>query len=77
MSQKIPILKPADMVKTLKKAGFYIVRQTGGHIIMYKKGVPRPIPIPIHPRELKRNLQNHIIKEAGLTAEEFLKLLQD
>jgi predicted RNA binding protein YcfA (HicA-like mRNA interferase family) len=75
MSQKIPILKPAEMVKALEKAGFYIVRKTGGHLIMYKNGLIRPIPIPIHPRELKRNLQNHIIKEAGLTSEEFLKLL--
>ena len=75
MSQKVPILKPAEMVNALEKAGFYIVRQTGSHIIMYKKGLPRPIPIPIHSGELKRNLQNHIIKEAGLTTEEFLKLL--
>lgn len=75
MTKKLPVLKPAEMVKALEKAGFYVVRQTGGHIIMYKDGLPRPIPIPRHPRELKRSLQNKIIKEAGFTTEGFSKFL--
>lgn len=75
MAQKLPALKPEEMIKALEKAGLSIVRQTGSHVIMYKKGLPRPVPVPKHVKDLKRELQNRIIKEAGLTPEEFTKLL--
>ena len=75
MAQKLPALKPAEMIKALEKAGFQIVRQTGSHVIMWKEDLPRPIPIPRHARELKRNLQNRLIKQAGFTPEEFRNLL--
>jgi predicted RNA binding protein YcfA (HicA-like mRNA interferase family) len=75
MSRELPPLKPAELIKALEKAGFYIVRQSGSPVIMYKKGLPRPIPVPRHPKELKKSLQTKIIKEAGLTAGELKNLL--
>lgn len=75
MAQKLPALKPEEMIKALEKAGLSIVRQTGSHVIMHKQGLQRPVPVPKHARELKRKLQNKIIKEAGLTPEGFTKLL--
>lgn len=75
MSQRLPALTPAELIRALQKAGFYVVRQTGSHVIMYKKGLLRPIPIPKHPKEFKRSLQNRIIKEAGFTIEEFSRFL--
>ena len=75
MSSELPALKPAELIKALEKAGFYIVRQSGSHVVLYKKGLPRPIPVPKHPKELNKHLQAKIIKEAGLTAGEIRKLL--
>ncbi len=75
MAQKLPALKPSEVIKALEKAGLYIVRQTGSHVIMYKKGLPRPVPVPKHAKDLKRKLLHKIIKEAGLTPEEFARLL--
>lgn len=75
MSQRLPILTPAELIRALEKAGFNIVRQSGGHVIMYKEGLLRPIAIPKHPKTLKRNLQYRIIREAGFTAEEFSSFL--
>ena len=76
MSQRLPSLTSAELIRALEKAGFHIVRQTGSHVIMHKKGLLRPIPIPKHTtKELKRSLQNQIIKEAGFTIEEFGKFL--
>ena len=77
MTQRLPSLKPEEMVRALRKAGLYVVRETGTHIIMHKQGLPRPIPIPRHVRSLKRGLQAKIMKEAGLTPEEFSDLLRD
>ena len=75
MSQRLPSLTPVELIKAFQKAGFHIVRQSGSHVIMYKEGLPRPIPIPKHPKALKRSLQSRIIKEAGFTIEEFSKFM--
>ncbi len=75
MSKELPNLKPAELIKALEKAGFFIVRQSGSHIIMYKEGLLRPVPVPKHQKELKKSLQNKIIKEAGLTVDEIRRLL--
>ena len=75
MSGELPVLRPAELIKALEKAGLYIVRQSGSHVILYKDGLPRPIPVPKHPRDLKKALQAKIIKEAGLTTAELREFL--
>jgi len=57
----------------LAKAGFKVARQKGSHLILVKDEYV--VPIPKH-REIKRGLLQEIIVEAGLTKEEFLKLLK-
>jgi mRNA interferase HicA len=76
VTQRLPSLTPEEMVRALQKAGLYVVRETGKHTIMYKQGLRRPVPIPRHVRDLKRGVQAKIIKEAGLTSEEFSHLLR-
>jgi len=75
MKQELPVLKPREVIIALEKAGFEARRQTGSHVIMYKSGIRRPISIPQHPGDLPRGTVRAIIREAGLTKEEFLKLL--
>jgi predicted RNA binding protein YcfA (HicA-like mRNA interferase family) len=69
---KLPPLSWRELVKALAKAGFKIVRQKGSHIILVKD--ERIVPVPRH-AEIKRGLLMEIIVEAGLTKEEFLRLL--
>jgi predicted RNA binding protein YcfA (HicA-like mRNA interferase family) len=61
-------------VKALRKAGFQVVRQKGSHLILLKG--EHVVPVPKH-REIKRGLLMEIIAEAGLTKEEFLKLIKE
>jgi predicted RNA binding protein YcfA (HicA-like mRNA interferase family) len=75
MSKELPALKPAELINALLKAGFFIARQSGSHIILYKEGLPRPLPVPRHSGELKKALQNKILKEAGMTPAELKKYL--
>ena len=75
MSRKLPSLKASELVKALGKAGWQPDRQTGSHIILVKDGAERPIPVPRHNKTLKNHLRDEIIKQAGLTQEEFIKLL--
>jgi predicted RNA binding protein YcfA (HicA-like mRNA interferase family) len=61
-------------VKALTKAGFHVTRQEGSHLILFKNEYV--VPVPKH-KEIKRGLLMEIIAEAGLTKEEFLKLIKE
>ena len=69
---------PADkVIKVLVKIGFKPVRQRGSHVIL-KRDDGRVTVIPVHiGEEIGRGLLSKIIKDAGLTKEEFLKLLKE
>ncbi len=75
MRQELPVLKPKQAVAALEKAGFEVRRQTGSHVIMYKTDIRHPISIPLHPRDLPKGTLRAIIREAGLTVDEFLAFL--
>jgi len=73
--EALPVMKPKEVIGALEKAGFELRRQTSSHIIMYKSGARHPISIPQHPKDLPKGTLRAIIREAGLTKDEFLKLL--
>ena len=71
---RLPLLSWREVVKVLAKAGFQVARQKGSHLILIKD--EHVVPVPKH-KEIKRGLLMEIIAEAGLTKEEFLKLLKE
>lgn len=62
------------LTKALKKAGYLPTGQSGSHIVLRKDG--RRIIVPRHD-PIGKGLLMEIIAEAGLTKEEFLKLLEE
>jgi predicted RNA binding protein YcfA (HicA-like mRNA interferase family) len=68
---RIPGVNHLEAVRALEKAGFRIIRQ-GKHIIM-SNGV-RQVVIPRH-NPIKAFTMGGIVQDAGLTVEEFRKLL--
>ena len=68
---KIPGVNHLDAVKALEKAGFRVVRQ-GKHVVM-SDGL-RILTIPRH-NPVNAFTMGGIVRDAGLTAEEFKKLL--
>lgn len=68
---KIPGVNHLDAVRALEKAGFRIVRQ-GKHIVM--SDGERLVTIPRH-NPVKAFTLGGIVKDAGLSAAEFLALL--
>ncbi len=69
---------PAEkIIKILNRIGFQKVRQRGSHLIL-KHSDGRLTVVPVHPGEqIGRGLLSKIIKDAKLTKEEFLKLLEE
>jgi len=70
---KLPLLSWREVVKALSKVGFKVARQKGSHLILVKED--RVVPVPRYD-EIKRKLLSEIIAEAGLSKEEFLRLLE-
>ena len=73
---KLPLLSAKQIVKVLSKLGYEFDHQRGSHIVLRHKQPPhRRIAIPNYD-ELPRGTLNAIIAEAGMTSEQFLKLLE-
>ena len=68
---KLPGVNHLDAVRVLEKAGFRIARQ-GKHIVMTDGN--RILTIPRH-NPVNSITMGKIVKDAGLTNEEFRKLL--
>jgi predicted RNA binding protein YcfA (HicA-like mRNA interferase family) len=70
-----PALKPRQVVSVLERAGFVVVRIAGSHYQMFNERTRRHTTVPLHNRDLPRGTVSAIIQQAGLTRDEFLKLL--
>lgn len=70
---RIPSFKPRVLVKKFEKFGYKKDHQTGSHIILYHPKTKKRIVIPMHVRELPRGTLIAIIKQSGITKEEFMK----
>ena len=72
---KLPIISGMEAVKALSRIGYKIDHQTGSHLILRHKEEPhRRLTVPNH-KELAKGTLRAIIRQSGLTREEFLKLL--
>ncbi|OGH48318.1 MAG: hypothetical protein A3A51_00800 [Candidatus Levybacteria bacterium RIFCSPLOWO2_01_FULL_39_10] len=71
---KLPSFKPRQLIKKIEKAGYVIDRQRGSHVILYHPKERKRLTIPMHVKDLPKGTLNSIIKQSGLTREEFLKL---
>ncbi|TMJ77018.1 MAG: addiction module toxin, HicA family [Alphaproteobacteria bacterium] len=77
MSERLPTLKALAVIRALERAGFVVVRSAGSHHrLVHSADARRATTVPVHKgRDLPRPMLRAIIKQAGLTAEEFVDLL--
>lgn len=62
-------------MKALERANFYIRRQESCHILVRRDSPFAQVVVPDH-RELDRGTLRGIIRQAGLSVEEFAGLLE-
>ena len=71
---KLPVISGSQCIKALEKIGFIAIRQRGSHIILVRDQPKTTITVPDH-KELDRGTLRTIIRQAGLSVEEFVELL--
>ena len=70
---RLPVLKPRQVEQILHALGFQAVRQRGSHK-QYRHPDGRGTTVPFHgARDISPFLLRQIIKDIGLTDEEFLQ----
>lgn len=72
----LPSLKPIEVIRKLRKAGFVFDRHAkGSHEIWYNPSTHRRAVVPNHPgKDVPKGTLRAIVKEAGLTTEDFAHL---
>jgi predicted RNA binding protein YcfA (HicA-like mRNA interferase family) len=72
---KVPSLPYPQIIVALKRDSWNVVRQKGSHILLEKSLNDETLKItfPAH-RPVKRSTLSHILKQARLSVDDFLKL---
>lgn len=69
---KLPRVSGAEAVRALQRLGFVVARQRGSHIVMRREA--SGCVVPDH-RELKTGTLAGVLKQAGVSVEDFTKAL--
>jgi len=72
---RLPACTPTDVIRALGRAGFFLDHSTGSHRYYRHPNRPGVVTVPFHRRELKRGTLLAILKQAGLTRDQFLEFL--
>jgi predicted RNA binding protein YcfA (HicA-like mRNA interferase family) len=71
---QLPVVSGRQARRAFEKVGWVFDRQRGSHMILIKPGTSVNLSVPDH-RELDRGLLRGLIRDAGMTVDEFVSLL--
>ena len=72
---KLPVISGREAVQAFEKLGYVLDHQTGSHMILRQEKAPhRRLSVPNH-KELAKGTLRKLVREAGLSVEEFAALL--
>jgi predicted RNA binding protein YcfA (HicA-like mRNA interferase family) len=71
---KLPVIKAKDLLKTLKKLGFYEYHQSGSHVQL-RHADGRRTTVPNHPsKEIRKGTLKAILDDLEISTEEFIEI---
>jgi predicted RNA binding protein YcfA (HicA-like mRNA interferase family) len=76
MTPPLPVVSGKEVIRALEKIGYVSVRQKGSHVRLIDDANPghKPVTVPLH-KEIDKGLLRAIIRDAGLTVDELMRLL--
>ncbi|MBI2644645.1 type II toxin-antitoxin system HicA family toxin [Candidatus Uhrbacteria bacterium] len=76
MGIKLPMIKDSELIRALKKLGFFEHRQSGTSHLVMKHADGRRVVVPIHPgQDIPRGTLKGILRDCNITNEKFHELL--
>jgi len=71
----MPQITALELVQFLKSQGFAVDRQSGSHLTLWNEEKRRAVTVPMHAGcDLGRGLALRILKDAGFSLDDFLRL---
>lgn len=70
MAERLRLCSGPEAVRKLQRAGWAVARQRGSHVMLVKASFEYTLSVPQH-HELGPGLLRKLIRQAGLTIEEF------
>jgi predicted RNA binding protein YcfA (HicA-like mRNA interferase family) len=76
MPPRLPVLKAKEIIRALERAGFFIHHTVGSHAQLKHPAKQNfRVTVPQHSGDVPPTILRSILKQAGLSVEEFLDLL--
>jgi predicted RNA binding protein YcfA (HicA-like mRNA interferase family) len=76
MPPRLPVLKAKEIIRALQRAGFFIHHTVGSHAQLKHHEKPNlRVTVPQHSGDVPPAILRSILRQAGLSIEEFLDLL--
>jgi predicted RNA binding protein YcfA (HicA-like mRNA interferase family) len=73
---QLPAVTGKQLLKILEGEGWYVKRIRGSHHILRHPTIPDALPVPVHGNQsIKRGTLGNILRTAGISREEFQRLL--
>jgi predicted RNA binding protein YcfA (HicA-like mRNA interferase family) len=74
---RLPAISGKRTIQTLKRLGFVVDRVVGSHhVLIHPHDHRRAVTVPVHgSRSLKPGTLRSILRQAGVTVEEFTRLI--
>ncbi|MCK5061575.1 type II toxin-antitoxin system HicA family toxin [Candidatus Parcubacteria bacterium] len=74
---KLPVIRARELIRALKKLGFFEYHQVGSHA-QFKHEDGRRITIPVHQgKDINRGTLRGIISDLNISVDEFIKVLKN
>ena len=73
MSPSLPHVSGSEAIRALEKLGFVVVRQRGSHVVLRRGASGCVVP---NNREIKIGTLSGVLKQAGISQEEFIAALR-
>ena len=71
---RLPAISGKEAIRAFERDGWVVARRESTHVTMKKNRVRFLLTVPLH-RELDRGLLRRLVRDSGLTVEEFGRLL--
>jgi len=72
---RLPTVKPRQVVRALKRAGFEEHHQRGSHLYLRHPDSRLMTSVPMHPGDLPKGTLRAILRQVEISVEEFIELL--
>jgi len=70
---RLPRVTSREVLRRLKRAGFFVHVVAGGHYILKSGDGKRRVTVQYHSKDLKPKTLKSILNQAGISVDEFLE----